>query len=86
MIKRLANFNENYSDFELNNSGTLTKQALCFVEGKWEDNKKRPHEFTRERLERIANNTNSFFSSGNNIPLLKDHMFMLKVKKQLKKL
>jgi hypothetical protein len=72
-MKQIANFNINYADFDLNSSGHLQKQALCFAEGTWEDNQKRPHNFTVERLNRIANNTNSFFSSGNNIPLLKDH-------------
>lgn len=59
----------NYS-FEDNN---LKKRALILVEGKHVDSKKRTHNFTAERIENIANNTNTLFNQGANIPLLADH-------------
>lgn len=74
MNTKLATFNlKQTADFSVDNNGSLTKQALCFVEGKHKDNQGREHEFTVERLNRIAGNTNSHFSSGSTIPVLKDH-------------
>lgn len=75
MALKLATFTqeETTGNFSVDESGVLTKQALCFVEGDHTDNQGRQHVFDVERLQRIAKNTQSFFSSGANIPVLKDH-------------
>jgi len=49
------------------------KKALVLVEGHHEDSMGRPHYFSRDRVSRIAQNTNSWFSKGNRIPWLTDH-------------
>lgn len=75
MAKRFATFVQTNStgNFSVDESGVLTKQALCFVEGEHTDNQGRKHVFDVNRLKEIAQNTWSFFSSGANIPVLKDH-------------
>lgn len=49
------------------------KKALVLVEGHHEDSMGRPHYFSKDRVFRIAENTNSWFSKGNRIPWLTDH-------------
>jgi hypothetical protein len=53
--------------------GILCKKALVLVAGKHRDNKQRWHEFSEDRLHRIAKNSNAMFQQGTRIPLLKDH-------------
>jgi hypothetical protein len=53
--------------------GILCKRALVLVAGKHKDNKQRWHEFSEDRLHRIAENSNALFQQGTRIPLLKDH-------------
>lgn len=49
------------------------KKALVLVEGHHEDSQGRPHYFSKDRVFRIAENTNSWFSKGNRVPWLTDH-------------
>lgn len=49
------------------------KKALVLVEGHHEDSQGRPHYFSKDRVFRIAENTNAWFGKGNRIPWLTDH-------------
>lgn len=74
MIKNFATFQTNELNLsEFDENGCLRKQALVFVEGDQTDNQGRVHSLTSDRLQNIAQNTQSFFTSGSNIPVLKDH-------------
>jgi len=53
--------------------GALIRKGLIFVEGVHTDSQKREHEFDVNRIYRIVENTNSFFETGGNIPVLFDH-------------
>lgn len=59
---------------ELKNDGSLTKNALILVEGVFKDNKGREWEFTKDKINKIAENTNIAFNSGKRIPLCLDHI------------
>lgn len=60
------------SDYSISDEG-LTKRALILVEGEHIDSKKRKHYFSKDRINDIAENTNTYFNQGANIPLLADH-------------
>lgn len=72
-----------YSNFqeyieEVNNTedgGTdvLIKQALVAVEGTFKDSDGRPHEFSPDRLETIAEHTNKALDTGVVVPVCTDH-------------
>lgn len=51
----------------------LIRNALIFVEGDHTDSKVRDHSFPRERVIRIAENTNNVIERGGTIPILYDH-------------
>lgn len=51
----------------------LIRNALIFVEGDHTDSKIRDHTFPRERVIRIAENTNRVIERGGTIPILYDH-------------
>jgi hypothetical protein len=69
----LTYFHNPTSNFSITPQGHLKKKALILVEGIHKDSKKRTHHFDEERLELIANNTNSLFENGTRIPILEDH-------------
>lgn len=55
------------------NNGYLVRNALIFVEGDHSDSKLRGHNFPRERVIQLVNNTNSLIKRGGTIPVLYDH-------------
>lgn len=62
------------NDFEpVGEDAIAVKNALVLVEGHHEDSQGRPHYFSKDRVFRIAQNTNSWFSKGNRVPWLTDH-------------
>lgn len=62
------------NDFEpVGEDAIAVKNALVLVEGHHEDSQGRPHYFSKDRVFRIAENTNSWFSKGNRVPWLTDH-------------
>jgi hypothetical protein len=62
------------AEFEVSPDGnTLTKRALVMVEGVHVDSAKRKHEFSADRVQRIADNTNAFLESGGRVPWQRDH-------------
>ena len=74
MKNKISYFNTGFTDSNYSiNDNILTKKALILVEGEHVDSKKRKHNFTSDRIESIANNTNTLFNQGANIPLLADH-------------
>jgi hypothetical protein len=48
-------------------------KALLFVEGVHVDRKKNRHEFSAERVQRIAQNTNQKIREGDAVPFMRDH-------------
>lgn len=75
-MKQLTHFSTAFynSDIaEYNQSGELVRQGLLFVEGVHTDNKKNTHEFSADRLNTIAENTNRLIEQGRRIPVLFDH-------------
>ncbi|HEY9610588.1 hypothetical protein [Allocoleopsis sp.] len=61
-------------DFEPEGEDAIAvKKAMILVEGHHEDSQGRPHYFSKDRVFRIAENTNTWFSKGNRIPWLTDH-------------
>jgi hypothetical protein len=74
MKNKISYFNSGFTDSNYSmNDNVLTKKALILVEGEHIDSKKRKHNFSSDRIESIANNTNTLFNQGANIPLLADH-------------
>jgi len=61
------------SNYSVTEEG-LSKKALILVEGSHVDSKKRKHIFDEDRIYQIVENTNTLFNSGENIPVLKDHI------------
>lgn len=55
------------------NKQYLIRNALIFVEGDHTDSKVRDHSFPRERVIKIAENTNRVIERGGTIPILYDH-------------
>lgn len=70
----------------LQTNDTLIKEALVIVEGTHKDNKGVIHEFPRERVVRLANNTNKAFEEGEEVPFMVDHSKELIKDGELKKL
>lgn len=74
MKNKISYFTTGFTDSNYSiNDEILTKKALILVEGEHVDSKKRKHYFGADRIESIANNTNTLFNQGANIPLLADH-------------
>ena len=76
MKKSITHFETNsifLSEFSQSGNGTVTKDALLMVEGNLPDSKGRPHNFTPERLTKIASNSNGLVSKGVKIPLVLEH-------------
>lgn len=61
------------AEFDSGEEDSIVKEALLMVEGIHIDSKKRRHQFPRERIQRIANNTNNFVASGGRVPWQQDH-------------
>jgi len=55
------------------NADEIEKPALIMVEGDHIDSQKRHHEFSAERIEELAQNTNAHLRSGGRIPWQQDH-------------
>ena len=72
---KIAHFNSPtvVENFIENPDGSITKRALVLVEGEQTDSKKRKHIFSKERIRRIVQNTNSAFKNNANIPMFKEH-------------
>jgi hypothetical protein len=70
----------------LQTNDTLIKEALVIVEGTHKDNKGVIHEFPRERVIRLANNTNLALEKGEEVPFMVDHSKELIKDGELKKL
>lgn len=51
----------------------LVRSALIFVEGNHTDNKGRSHQFPKEVVTTICNNTNEYIKRGGTVPILYDH-------------
>jgi hypothetical protein len=69
----LSYFHNPTINFSVTSDGHLRKKALILVEGIHKDSKKRTHHFDENRLELIAENTNTLFENGTRIPILEDH-------------
>lgn len=54
-------------------TSSLARPALIFVEGQHTDSAKRTHHFSKQRVMRIVENTNEFFRQGRRIPFQLDH-------------
>ncbi len=63
----------NFSQLDEEGKSQLAKPALIFVEGVHTDSQKRTHQFNRQRIMRIVENTNEFFRQGRRIPFQLDH-------------
>lgn len=63
----------NFSIDSENNSYSLAKKALIFVEGIHKDSQGRQHEFTAQRVKTFVDNTNNFIRQGGRVPFQKDH-------------
>jgi hypothetical protein len=61
------------ADFKQDSSGAITKDAILMLEGTLPDSKGVQHSFTPERLETIADNTNTAIASGVKLPVLLEH-------------
>jgi hypothetical protein len=74
MKNQIRYFTTGYTDSNYSvTNNQLSKRALILVEGVHIDSNKRKHEFNSDRIEKIADNTNTLFNQGANIPLLADH-------------
>jgi hypothetical protein len=62
-----------FSISEEDQSFSLAKKALIFVEGTHKDSMGRQHEFPASRVKKFVDNTNSFIRSGGRLPFQKDH-------------
>lgn len=75
-MTRLIHFDSGFidnSNYSTNDDGTVTTGGLILVEGTHTDSKKKVHTFSRNRLFKIAENTNALFDSGATIPVLDNH-------------
>lgn len=61
------------NNVNFNAAEKVVKKALILIEGTQFDSKKRKHEFSAERLEKIADNTNALIDSGSRLPLCLNH-------------
>lgn len=55
------------------NPNEIAKQALILVEGTHVDSNKKTHRFSRDRVIRVAENTNAFIDDGGRVPWQVDH-------------
>lgn len=55
------------------NPNEIAKQALILVEGIHTDSNKKTHRFSRDRVIRVAENTNAFIDNGGRVPWQVDH-------------
>ena len=65
---------------------TIVKNALLIVEGTHKDNRGVTHQFTPQRVQQLAKNTNAAIASGYEIPFMADHSKELLSNGQLKRL
>jgi hypothetical protein len=75
-MTKLIHFDSGFidnSNYSTNDDGTVTTGGLILVEGTHTDSKKKTHIFSRNRLFKIAENTNALFDSGATIPVLDNH-------------
>lgn len=75
-MTKLIHFDSGFidnSNYSTNDDGTVTTGGLILVEGTHTDSKKKVHTFSRNRLFKIAENTNALFDSGATIPVLDNH-------------
>ncbi len=75
MVSKIAHFDLGTlkADFEQGEEGAIVKDALLLIEGTHKDNAGKEHNFTSDRVLKIAHNTNQALLSGTEVPFMRNH-------------
>jgi hypothetical protein len=75
MLNKVAHFNSGIvnANFTEHEDGSISKKALVLASGNWVDNRGRSHNFSEDRIYKIAENSNSALDNGVRIPIAKEH-------------